>query len=253
MECQYDDGLFRSPASAAQQHREAASKQRRMLLLPLLVALGLFTVSSTFSKFLAPRGVGGRPNDSDIRLSARAPSPDAPRDAPIDGAPVAKEEDETDRNDSDDCTAGADFAMQGVDLVAYFSLAHGDEPVLGSTTHVSTFGSYSFLFSSANNLALFEEDPLTYLPAWGGFCGYGISEEDYWSATELGPPVDINSWAITSYGKLCFFRSETAKYLFLRDEDAYIEAGDANWTDWFGEDPTTYPFDASCFCTLDTC
>ena len=46
--------------------------------------------------------------------------------------------------------------MQGVDLVAYFSLAEGDDPVIGSTSYVSTFGSYSFQFSSATNLALFE-------------------------------------------------------------------------------------------------
>lgn len=47
--------------------------------------------------------------------------------------------------------------------------------------------------------------------------------------------------------------SDTAKGIFLRDEDGFIAAGDARWTAWFGDDTTTYPFDASCFCSLDTC
>lgn len=63
-------GLYRSgtPESPQQQHRGAvgAASQRRILLLPLLLALGLLTVSSMCSKFLAPRGAGGGPDD-DIR------------------------------------------------------------------------------------------------------------------------------------------------------------------------------------------
>lgn len=105
------------------------------------------------------------------RLSARASPADGlppAAKAPIDGAPLGEED--TDRNDSEDCTAGADFAMQGVDLVAYFTLAEGDEPVLGSPSYVSTFAGYSFQFSSATNLALFEVDhhaPAVYMCAAG--------------------------------------------------------------------------------------
>lgn len=77
-----------------------------------------------------------------LRLSARAPP--------------ALAEDETDQNEGDDCTTGAPFPLEGVDLVAYFSLAEGDEPLLGSPKYVSTYGDYNFQFSSARNLALFE-------------------------------------------------------------------------------------------------
>lgn len=54
--------------------------------------------------------------------------------------------------------AGATFALQGVDLVAYFSLAEGDEPVLGSPEHVAAYGDFQFKFSSAKNKALFKVD-----------------------------------------------------------------------------------------------
>lgn len=40
---------------------------RRILLLPLLLALGLFSVSFACSKFLTPHGAGGRPDDNDTR------------------------------------------------------------------------------------------------------------------------------------------------------------------------------------------
>ena len=70
--CADGGGLYRVPESR-QQHRGGAASQRRILLLPLLLALGLFTVSSMCSKFLAPRGAGGRPDDNDARW-ARIPS-----------------------------------------------------------------------------------------------------------------------------------------------------------------------------------
>lgn len=41
--------------------------------------------------------------------------------------------------------------------MAYFSMAEGDEPVIGSPSYASTYGDgYEFMFSSAKNLALFE-------------------------------------------------------------------------------------------------
>lgn len=55
------------------------------------------------------------------------------------------------------CTSPVgNFALKGVDVVAYFSLEEGDEAVWGSTDFVATFGGYRYLFASAENKALFE-------------------------------------------------------------------------------------------------
>lgn len=64
------DGDCRTPEKKWQQHpRGHAAPYQRRLLLPLLLALGLFMVSSVCSKFLASRGAGGRPDDNDLRYS----------------------------------------------------------------------------------------------------------------------------------------------------------------------------------------
>ena len=91
-----------------------------------------------------------------LRLSAGGPAGPSSADAWVEG-------DDKDWNISDDCMAGATFALQGVDLVAYFSLGEGDEPVLGSSDHVAAYGDYRFKFSSAKNRALFEVMYPTYL------------------------------------------------------------------------------------------
>ncbi|CAM9677037.1 unnamed protein product [Sphacelaria rigidula] len=44
------------------------------------------------------------------------------------------------------------------------------------------------------------------MPAWGGFCSWGISNEDWWTKDSLGPDADPHSWLITDDGVLHFFR-----------------------------------------------
>ena len=51
-----------------------------------------------------------------------------------------------------------------------------------------------------------QQEPLNYIPAWGGFCSWGISREDWWTAETLGPDTDPNYWVITDDGVLHFFR-----------------------------------------------
>lgn len=60
-----DDG--RTPEKQQEQHGRTALDQRRILLLPLLLAVGLLAVSSAFSKFLAPHAEAEKPGDEDIR------------------------------------------------------------------------------------------------------------------------------------------------------------------------------------------
>ena len=52
---------------------------------------------------------------------------------------------------------------------------------------------------------------------------------------------------------LPFRSSETTKMLFLEDVPTFIATGNSRWTGWFGDDETGYPYDVSCFCTVDTC
>ena len=63
--------------------------------------------------------------------------------------------------------------MEGYDVVAYFSLSPTDDGVLGSAAYSTvlntTTGSYSFRFSSQDNLDKFQASPWSYAPLYGGF------------------------------------------------------------------------------------
>lgn len=60
----------------------------------------------------------------------------------------------------------------GYDLVSY----HTDEgPVRGNGNHVVEHDDTTYLFSSRANRKAFESDPERYLPAYGGFCAFGVS------------------------------------------------------------------------------
>lgn len=54
------------------------------------------------------------------------------------------------------CTNPSNFVMDGVDLVAFFSLQKDDDAVMGSPEYASIYKGYRLMFSSAENKALFQ-------------------------------------------------------------------------------------------------
>lgn len=50
-----------------------------------------------------------------------------------------------------------------------------------------------------------QEDPTRYLPAWGGFCSYGIAHESVWNEANLGPASNPDYWLMVD-GVLHLFR-----------------------------------------------
>ncbi|MEN1728227.1 MAG: YHS domain-containing (seleno)protein [Pseudomonadota bacterium] len=64
-------------------------------------------------------------------------------------------------------------ALQGYDVVSYFE---GDGvPVKGSGRQVAYHEGEVYLFSSRGNRRAFEANPEQYLPAYGGFCAFGVT------------------------------------------------------------------------------
>lgn len=64
-------------------------------------------------------------------------------------------------------TVDADYSLPvlgGFDVVAYWTLPGGAEPVLGTQAFTALYGNYRFLFSSTENLRAFE------VMISGGFC-----------------------------------------------------------------------------------
>ncbi|CAN0039334.1 unnamed protein product [Ectocarpus fasciculatus] len=156
-----------------------------------------------------------------------------------------------------DCTGDTHFpVLAGVDVVAYWALPEGSKPVFGTPNLVALFGDYRFYFSSIENLRTFESDPLKYIPAWGGFCSYGVAAEKFWTADILGPFGDPSKWLILpGDGRLHVFRSELPMSKFLLTPAEYLEAGDASWNGWFpaAEKGGPAPLNTACLCSEEMC
>lgn len=165
--------------------------------------------------------------------------------------------------------------LEGVDVVAFFSLKPGAAPVAGSPDLAYTLEtgdvvegqtfSQTFWFSTAENLARFAADPGAYAPRFGGFCSFGISMEMStdahvgmdeappttgwkWSREYLGPPADTSNWVIRN-GKLYFTFLPDVMDAFLADYEANAAAGEDRWADWFGDSGAGLqngPFNTDC-------
>jgi hypothetical protein len=95
---------------------------------------------------------------------------------------------------------------------------------------------------------------------FGGFCAYGVAAEDWWDASNLGPPGNPDQWEIID-GSLYFFKSAIVREMFMGTDKVSVAKsilpkttellalGRARWDGWFGDAPAynTAPSDI-CAC-----
>lgn len=108
--------------------------------------------------------------------------------------------------------------VQGYDLVSYH---HNARPHRGTGNHVATYQGVNYLFSSAENKALFEKSPEKYLPAYGGYCAFGVSVGKKFIA-------DPEIWEIVD-GKLYLNLDNKIKALWVKDIPGNIAKANTNW------------------------
>jgi YHS domain-containing protein len=102
---------------------------------------------------------------------------------------------------------GSDRVMlHGHDVVAYWTLGRHAK---GQAQHRSEFEGVTFLFSSAEHKALFDQQPRKYLPQFGGYCANGIAYGIPWGG-------DADSWRMID-GKLYIFGGSGSKAAFELD------------------------------------
>ncbi len=113
---------------------------------------------------------------------------------------------------------GAPLALHGYDPVAYFT---DGAPTLGTDTYVSVHDGAAYRFASQDHLDRFEADPERYVPAYGGFCAYGVA---------VGAKFDGDPrlWRIED-GQLYLNLNQEIYETFLEDVPGYIEDADENW------------------------
>lgn len=111
------------------------------------------------------------------------------------------------------------LGVQGYDPVAYHREAR---PVRGDARFQSIFKGTVYRFSNTENRLAFDAMPEQYLPAYGGYCAYAMSNGDI---------VDINprNWA-TVDGKLYLNANFLAQALWSLDKPGRINRADIHWS-----------------------
>ena len=70
-------------------------------------------------------------------------------------------------------TNDKNVAIDGFDTVAYFEQKRS---IRGKEGFKTEYEGVNWLFSSAENLALFKENPEKYVPQYGGYCAYAMAK-----------------------------------------------------------------------------
>lgn len=108
--------------------------------------------------------------------------------------------------------------LSGYDPVAYFT---DGKPVRGSGYHVAVHDGVAYAFASAEHKKLFETTPNKYLPAYGGYCAYGLAVGKKFVA-------DPEVWRIVN-GILYLNLDKGIQEKWEKDVPGYIKKGDTNW------------------------
>ena len=111
------------------------------------------------------------------------------------------------------------ITLQGYDPVAFHAAG---KPMRGDPAISAEYLGYRYLFSSDANKAAFEKQPEDYLPAYGGYCAYGVS-------IDVLAPVEIDTWEIID-GRLVLQFSQGAKQKFGEHTDENVRTADENWS-----------------------
>lgn len=109
-------------------------------------------------------------------------------------------------------------AVQGYDVVSYYE---GKRPVRGNGHYVATYEGVTYQFSSEANRKTFAANPEKYVPAYGGYCAFGVSVGKKF----IGDP---EVWGIVD-GKLYLNLDERIQEKWLDDVPGQIKKANKNW------------------------
>lgn len=109
-------------------------------------------------------------------------------------------------------------AVSGYDVVSYFTEG---KPVEGSSKYTLKYKGADWLFSSAENLALFKNDPVKYAPQYGGYCAWAMSNDKR-------APGNSPFWTIYN-DKLYLNYDQNVLDTWRADKDAFIQKADLHW------------------------
>lgn len=114
--------------------------------------------------------------------------------------------------------ASSTVGAAGYDLVSYHN---GKKPLPGNGHHVVQHDGVNYLFANQDNADQFKLDPQSYLPAYGGYCAYGVSVGKKFIA-------DPTVWEVVD-GKLYLNLDNNVKRIWSKDIAGHIVQADEAW------------------------
>ncbi|MBI5718787.1 MAG: YHS domain-containing protein [Burkholderiales bacterium] len=113
----------------------------------------------------------------------------------------------------------SDTAILGYDTVAYFTVG---KPVKGQDRFATEWKGAKWKFASQSNLDLFKSDPEKYAPQYGGYCAYGVAQDNLVS-------IEPDKFSVRE-GKLYLNYNAEVQALWLKDPAGFIRQADAKFT-----------------------
>jgi len=110
------------------------------------------------------------------------------------------------------------IAIQGYDPVTYFE---SNKAIEGKKEINSEFNGASYYFFSVDNKTLFLKNPEHYIPQFGGYCAYGMSEG-------YKAPIQPEAFTIVD-SKLYLNYNLDVKEMWLKDQKNRIEKASKTW------------------------
>jgi YHS domain-containing protein len=111
-----------------------------------------------------------------------------------------------------------DTAILGYDTVAYFT---DGKPVKGQDAFVADWMGAKWKFASQAHLELFKASPEKYAPQYGGYCAYGVSQDNLVS-------IEPDKFKVEG-GKLYLNYNADVQATWLKDTAGYIRQADAKF------------------------
>ncbi len=111
-------------------------------------------------------------------------------------------------------------AIRGADTVAYFTEG---KPVQGSDKFTTQWNGATWKFASQKHLDLFVADPEKYAPQYGGYCAYGVAQDNL-------VKIEPENWTIVD-GKLYLNFNDGLQKKWEGDIKGYIAEADKKFQD----------------------
>ncbi|MBU1188329.1 MAG: YHS domain protein [Gammaproteobacteria bacterium] len=119
-------------------------------------------------------------------------------------------------------------AVSGYDVVSYQT---EKRPLRGNGHFVATHDGATYLFVNQDNLDAFKADPERYVPAYGGYCAFGVSVGKKF----VGDP---EVWRVVG-GKLYLNLDANIQADWLKDVPGRIAKANARWDEIKDENPAS--------------